>query len=287
MVGRSFTFRPTANMGFGKVGFGNKPLTFVILWSFCTLAVFNTKDTAKARQEEFYFPTFPKPRTLCVTFKTTESKIKLLNKKNISVFILLIFFTISAIGQENYNRKFLFKSEFDTTNYLLGSHIELIEILPKSEDLIIISIDDRDKIYRSGYKRADCIKILSEYLTFQGDTSKSNKRYHFKPAFHMTLPEDTVGYTIQVEALYSFTRMLTIGYPPIRPTIVDRKTGEHLNTNLVAISEVYAIYKKWFDHNKKNDFNSIKFPLEGTPFAWLGEDKMSNRYFRESLFTNL
>jgi hypothetical protein len=57
-----------ANKGFSKVGFWNTPSAFVILLSFCTLAVLNKKDTAKARQEEFYFPTFPKPRTLAVMF---------------------------------------------------------------------------------------------------------------------------------------------------------------------------------------------------------------------------
>jgi hypothetical protein len=66
----SFTFRSAANKGFGKVGFGNKPSAFVILLSFCTLAVLNTKDTAKARQKEFYFPTFPKPRTLAANLST-------------------------------------------------------------------------------------------------------------------------------------------------------------------------------------------------------------------------
>jgi hypothetical protein len=30
-----------------------------------------TKDTAKARQKEFYFPTFPKPRTLAAILVQT------------------------------------------------------------------------------------------------------------------------------------------------------------------------------------------------------------------------
>jgi hypothetical protein len=231
-------------------------------------------------------PPAPSPSRCASLLKPQNKKLNCCIKKNISLFILFTICIMSAIGQENFKRKFLFKSKYDTTNYLLGSHIELIEILPNSEDLIILTIDDRDKFFRSQYKRADYIEILSEYLTFQGDTAKSNKRYHFKPAFHMTLPEDTIGYTIQLEALYSFTRMLTFGYPPIRPTIVDRKTGKHLNTNLAAINEVYTIYKKWFDQSKKNDFQSIKFPLEGTPYAWLGEDKMSNRYFRGRLITD-
>jgi hypothetical protein len=187
-------------------------------------------------------------------------------------------------AQDTAPRKFLFKSEFDTVRKTLGSHIELREILPNTNELIPLSIDDRDKMSRSGYSRADHIQILGEYLTFQGDTMKSNKRYHFKPAYHLTLPEDTTGYTIQVEALYSFTRLLTIGYPPIRPTIINRKTGANLNTDLSVLNAIYDIYRKWYDQNKKNDFKSISLPLSGTSYAWLGEEKMGGYFFRNDLF---
>ena len=162
-------------------------------------------------------------------------------------------------------------------------------VLPKAEkgEFIKLGLDDRDEIFRSGYTRNDRIQILCEYLTFEGDTAKSNRQYDFRAAYRSTLPEDTVGYTIQVEALYSFTRLLTIGIPPIRPTILDRKTRENLNTNLSVIKEVYEIYRRWFEQHKKTDFKSISFPLEGTPYAWLGEDKMTVYHFRQDLFDYL
>jgi hypothetical protein len=47
----------------------------------------NTKDTAKARQEEFYFPTFPKPRTLAASKCDT-----LLMQKIILIFAFLFLF---------------------------------------------------------------------------------------------------------------------------------------------------------------------------------------------------
>lgn len=100
-----------------------------------------------------------------------------------------------------------------------------------------------------------------ENIWYLGRHCQSNRRFHFKPAYYSTLPEDTVGYTIQVEALYSFTRLLTIGFPPIRPTIVNRKTGEHLNTNLGAIREVYEIYRNWFAQNAKMTLNPYRFRL--------------------------
>jgi len=216
-------------------------------------------------------------------------KIESLTKYIISCCLTLAISVVSLFGQETIKREFLFKTKFDTTKHLLGSHIELKVILPKAEPgkFIKLGLDDRDEIFRSGYTRQEYIQILREYLTFEGDTAKSNRRYHFKPAYYSTLPEDTVGYTIQVEALYSFTRLLTIGFPPISPTIIDRKTGEHLNRNLGAIEDVYKIYRKWFEQNQNTDFKSISLPLEGTSYAWLGEDKMNNYHFRPDLFDYL
>lgn len=203
--------------------------------------------------------------------------------------IFLLTSSASVYGQGTKTREFLFKSKYDTTYFLVGSHIELKVVLPKTkaDEFIKLGLDDRDEISRSGYNRLDHFQILREYLTFEGDTAKSNRRFHFKPAYYSTLPEDTVGYTIQVEALYAFTRLLTIGFPPIRPTILNRKMGEHLNTSLDAIGEVYEIYRKWYEQNEKTDFKSISLPLDGTSYAWLGEDKMNTYHFRRDLFDYL
>jgi len=67
---------------------------------------------------------------------------------------------------------------------------------------------NRDAISRSKYTRNDEIKILGEYLTFRGDTAISNKKYRFKAGYYMTRPEGVNGFTVQIEALYSFTRSL-------------------------------------------------------------------------------
>jgi hypothetical protein len=217
------------------------------------------------------------------------SKIETLIKTIFSYCLILITTSISLFGQDTMKRKFLFKTKIDTSKYLLGSHIEIKVVLPKAKkgEFIKLGLDDRDEVFRSGYTRHDHIQILREYLTFEGDTAKSNRRYDFKAAYHSTLPEDTVGYTIQIEALYSFTRLLTIGIPPIRPTIIDRKTGENLNTKISVIKEVYDIYRKWLEQNEKTDFKSISLPLEGTPYSWLGEDNMNAYYFRQDLFDYL
>ena len=186
-------------------------------------------------------------------------------------------------SKESRDLNFLYKTKIDTSSENKGQHIEIKQVLPKTDELIPMSIDDRDIISRSGYHRNDEIKILWEYLIFRGDTNISNKKYHFKAAYHMVQPEGIVGFTIEIEALYSFTRMLTIGYPPIKPMLINRTTGEELNTNAKVVSEVCDIYVKWYNENKKTEFKNISLPLSGSPYCWLGEDKGMEPYLKKSL----
>jgi hypothetical protein len=207
------------------------------------------------------------------------------------LYLLILFFSVGQAScqpqtlllRENTNLTFLYKTNFDTSSYNQGKHIEIKQVLPKTDELIPMSIDDRDIISRSGYDRKDEIKILAEYLSFRGDTDISNKRYHFKAAYYMIRPEGIKGFTIQIESLYSFTRMLTIGYPPIKPMLISRTTGEELNTNSKVVSEVYDIYVKWYKENKKTDFKNITLPLTGSPYCWLGEDNGMEPYLKKSL----
>jgi hypothetical protein len=189
---------------------------------------------------------------------------------------------LSPVNQKT-TRQFLYKTNLDTSAAFYGMHIEVKQILPATADgLISNNIDDRDIIGRSKYSRDDQIKILGEYLTFRGDTIISNKKYEFKAASHMVRPEGINGFTVEIEALYSFTRMLTQGLPPIKPMLINCVTGEELNTNPKVVSEVYDIYIKWYKENKKNDFNNISLPLSGSSYCWLGEDKGMEPFLKKS-----
>lgn len=189
-----------------------------------------------------------------------------------------------GISQTNpQSREFLFKTELDTSIGNYGVHIEVKQVLPDTKELIPMSIDDRDIIGRSKYSRENRIRILGEYLTFRNDTSISNKKYHFKAAFHMERPEGVNVFTVNIEALYSFTRMLTVGYPPIKPALINRVTGELLNANTKVVNEVYDIYEKWYRENMRTDFKNISLPLAGSAYCWLGEDKGMERYLKKSL----
>jgi len=187
-------------------------------------------------------------------------------------------------GQREDDHKFLMKTRVDTAKDNYGQHIKLKQVYPKkSEGLLSNDLDDRDLIGRSNYTRTDKIKILGEYLMFQGDTAISNKKYHFKPAYYMVRPEGINGFTVQIEALYSFTRMLMVGYPPIKPMLIDCTTGEEVNTNPEKVKEVYDIYSKWYQENLKSDFKNIALPLDGSRYCWLGQDKDLKPYLKKSL----
>ena len=193
-----------------------------------------------------------------------------------SILFISIAYSCSSgktLAKQDAFQTFLYKTEVDTSHTNFGQHIEIKQILPDTKDLIPMSIDDRDIIARSGYDLQKEIVILGEYLAFQGDTNKSNKRYHFKAAYHMTHPQDVNGFTIQIEALYSFTRMLMAGYPPIQPMLIDRKSGKELNSNPEAVEAVYKIYIDWYENNIKTGFKNMTLPLTGTAFAWRGENK--------------
>lgn len=203
------------------------------------------------------------------------------------LFLLFVCFILSGspnISQtkQQSQREFLYKTNLDTSNTLYGSHIEVKQILPDTKELIPMSIDDRDIIDRSKYSREQQIKILGEYLTFRGDTNTSNKQYKFKAASHMVRPEGINGFTVEIEALYSFTRMLTIGIPPIKPMLINRKSGEQVNMNPKMVSEVYDIYEKWYNENQKTDFKNISLPLTGSTYCWVGEDKGMTTYLKKS-----
>jgi hypothetical protein len=178
----------------------------------------------------------------------------------------------SKVFENKSKLKFLYVTDLDTSKNSYGQHIEIKQVLPDTEELIPMTIEDRDIIARSGYYRSDELTILKEYLSFEGDKRVSNKLYRFKAAGRMLKP-DVANFTIEIEALYSFTKMLTVTYSPIKPALINRTTGEELNNNAKVVSEVYDIYIKWYKENEKTDFKNITLPLTGSPYCWLGEDK--------------
>ncbi|MES2849443.1 MAG: hypothetical protein V4685_10335 [Bacteroidota bacterium] len=203
----------------------------------------------------------------------------------VSKLIAFFYFQSCIVPQKipvsKEDLKFLFVSALDTSQNSFGQHIEIKQVLPDTDELILMTIEDRDIIKRSEYSRSDELSILKEYLSFGGDKRVSNKLYRFKAAARMLRP-DVANFTIEIEALYSFTKMLTITYSPIKPMLINRTTGEELNSNAKVVAEVYDIYIKWYKENKKTDFKNITLPLTGSPYCWMGEDKGMEPFLKKS-----
>jgi len=209
------------------------------------------------------------------------------------VFGLLSVLVSCATGAKVYSqkhRRLLYKTEPDTTRGLYKQHIDVVDRRRPAgvgEDTLIIlnNLDDRDIMTGSKYTRAESIEVLKEFLTFQGDTVPSNKRYFFPEDYVFRQPKEKEHFTIEVEALYSFTKMLTIGLSPIKPVIIERQTGKSINADRKKMDEVYAIYKRWFADNSKTNFMNMTWPLANTPYRWLGDDKDLAPYWKKSYRT--
>jgi len=181
-------------------------------------------------------------------------------------------------------RKYLTRTNISLSNVRQSAHIEINQVFPKiSEGFNSNNIDDRDIISRSNFSKEQQIVILAEYLTFIGDTTPSDKMYLFSDGTRLRLPKDIKEFTIEIEALYSFSRMLTYWLPPIEPVLVNRNTGERILVNRKTINEIYKLHLKWFKENRRAGFKNISLPLAGSPYAWLGEDKGMEPYLKKSL----
>lgn len=190
-------------------------------------------------------------------------------KKDLFLIIIsLIFHLMTMATPPQKDRKFLWKSDLDNSKEFYGSHIvlKIIESKYIGAGMIMLK-DDRD--FFSDYSREDKINILKEYLKFEADTNISNKSYAFTPDWGTSKSDNL---TIQVEALFSFSRMFMIGYPPLRPVLLDKETGKKIELNKKNIKLLYNIYRKWLIRQEKEGFKNITWPLEKTPFIWEGEN---------------
>jgi len=104
----------------------------------------------------------------------------------IILVLLLILVSCTTNGGMYLQEKcrLLHKTVLDTTEYNYGQHIEIKDRAPAPAqgEFISLSIDDRDIIADTAYSREERIEVLKEFLTFQGDTARSNKYYFFQDA---------------------------------------------------------------------------------------------------------
>lgn len=175
--------------------------------------------------------------------------------------------------------KYLFKADMYCGEMGCGQRILIRQPPSKSLAESLTAVDDRVVMTRMGFTKEMRIQVLKELLTFQYDTVKSDKLLYIRGRWKNVEDED---FTIEIEALYSFTRMLTDGYPRILPVLIDRKTQEVITGKRDVINEVYGIYRKWLVENKKMGFKGFSFPLASSRYDWLGGDEDLDKYLKKS-----
>lgn len=187
--------------------------------------------------------------------------------------------------------KLLEKSPYSYSKNNCGQHISIREPLPGGDIGERLDLgDDREIIGKLNFTKIMKIELLKEFLQFKGDTTRSNKYYFMKIkrpnsnnyTTRWTIP-NVKGFTIEIEALFSFTWILTKNTPPIQPILIERMTGKQINFDRVKVNEVYDIFRKWIEANEKTDFENFKLPLEGTPYHWLGDDVDLSPYLKNRL----
>lgn len=176
--------------------------------------------------------------------------------------------------------KYLFKAEMHCGEMGCSQRILIRQALSNSLAESLAAVDDRTIMNRMHFTKEMRIQVLKELLTFQYDTVKSDKLLYLRGRWKNIEDKD---FTIEIEALYSFTRMLTDGNPRILPVLINRKTQEVITGKSKEVDEIYTIYRKWLGANEKADFKDFKFPLADSPYDWLGGNEDSNKYLKKSI----
>ena len=114
------------------------------------------------------------------------------------------------------------------------------------------------------------IKLIESLLTYENDSTKvclDVKNYSSKKIS----PVISRKYSVQIDALYHINFICfgdqALTYSPC-PVLIDTVTNEEINLNSKKITEVYRIYKQWFNESKKNDFKNFHFPLLNSRYRW-------------------
>lgn len=193
--------------------------------------------------------------------------------RRITILFTMVLIVSVAFSQNTGNTYIVKQKSLDGNYYLElipGNYID--SIAKKSHGP---SYDERDLFLAYPYNKK--IEILRELLKFQGDNDKSSKSYKIKTPDLRKIQVEP--FTIQIEALYTFSRMLLLAFPDIQPKLTDKKNKRNYNGCQKKIDEVYSIYNAWLEDAISKDFKDIELPMSGTKYQWEGQEKISSKWF--------
>lgn len=179
------------------------------------------------------------------------------------LFLMLINIDVSFTQcVENSHFKFL-EINLPKNSKEKGKHLSIKTPQFKAEGMVNVT-DDRTIFLM--YSAKSRLKILQEYLCFNGDTSVSNKFFIIDASSRSRRFQ---GVTVEVEALFTFSWLLLRGYPKIEPKLLFRETDIPV-TKDEDLKSIFRIYKNYFENLKRNNGKISHWPLDGTPYCWKG-----------------
>lgn len=204
-------------------------------------------------------------------------------KLKLLLFIVLTTFLNCSLPIQNTNKYFL-KRSCSSCSLFEGKPLvgyKILMLAPGKNKSVgqVYCGYELDKVF-SGYSNQEKVELLEELLSFEGDTSicaKTTCNYGSK----LFVRPQTIIYTTQIDALYLFTILTVSSYSPNYcpfPVLFDNKTGKEINGDQDKIKEVFRIYRKWFEYNKKNGFVDYNVPLRDKRFEWFSTQKRFHYY---------
>lgn len=165
----------------------------------------------------------------------------------------------------------LFASKMKCKCDKIGFKIRIFE--SKQNSLIINTCEDY--VYQNLFEaeKKQKISLINALLNFKMDKSISCSDVKCYRTIALKYKDSikSKNYNLNIAALYHIN-LICFGtfatyYAPF-PVLYNKTTEKEINENDIEISQVFDIYKKWYEQCKKNNFSKYNFPLQNTEYCW-------------------
>lgn len=185
----------------------------------------------------------------------------------------------NKVGSNVRQQKYLEKTALIRDKRAYGQSIVLIK--PPAENWAddFIAKDDRAIMGTLNFTREMRIQVLKELLSYENDTVKSNKLFYIRGRWKNVESKD---FTIEVEALYSFTRMLTRDMPRMLPVLIERKTGKNITGKGRKSQKFMQFIENGLKRTKNPIFSIFSIRLQVLHLTGTEVKTMTNTLIRHS-----
>ena len=176
-----------------------------------------------------------------------------------------------SIGQYDKAEKKFLVAKVQSTCSIAGFKLVLLPKKKGKEHVTFACTYEQDKLF-AGYSNNEKMEIISELLSYEGDTAICSKRV-CRYGYTDDKRPKTISYNIKIDALYLLTTLFVGGYASYYcpyPVLIDTATDKEINDTSEQVAEVYSIYRKWYKENLKSGFKDFNFPLRNCRYAWYG-----------------